>query len=67
MKNQPAPITRWYIPDIAAYLGHTERHTRNTTVKRLGFPPPIVNTSQRTRWWDAAEVMRWAQQDRRAA
>ena len=53
---------RWGTKQIAAFLGIKPRTVAEKTVKRPGFPRPKINASQRVRYWDAAEVMRWAGQ-----
>lgn len=46
---------------IARILGCTRRHVTNTLTKRPDFPRPIINVSQKTRFWSLTDVQRWAQ------
>lgn len=52
---------------IADMLGLTRGHVTGRLTKMPGFPPPVVNSSQKMRKWDAEEVMRFLRQPRRAA
>lgn len=45
---------------IAQILGCTRRHATNTITKRPDFPKPVINVSQKTRFWSLADVQRWA-------
>ncbi|MEO5687124.1 MAG: hypothetical protein ABIR54_07155 [Burkholderiaceae bacterium] len=54
------PIDRWNIEAIASYLGLTPKHTREAVTTKPSFPKPVVNVTQRTRFWSADEVRRWA-------
>lgn len=51
---------RWNIAAIAAYFGVKPKTVRVAYTKRPDFPKPVVNLSQKTRLWLAAEVMTWA-------
>ena len=47
--------------DVANMLGLSRRYTVNHIVKRPDFPAPFINVSQRVRYWDRAQVLRWMQ------
>lgn len=44
---------------IAQMLGCSRRHVTNRVTKRPDFPRPIINVSQKTRFWALADVQRW--------
>ena len=43
--------------DIAALLGLSREHVTDCLTKRVGFPRPVVNLSQKLRRWDRAQVL----------
>lgn len=45
---------------IAQILGCSRQHATDRITKRPDFPKPIVNVSQKTRYWSLADVQRWA-------
>lgn len=53
-------IERWPVQKVAEFLGISPRHTRETVTKKPDFPRPVVNASQRIRFWNAEDVKRWA-------
>lgn len=44
---------------IAKMLGCSRQHVTNRLTKRPDFPAPIINVSQKTRFWSLADVQRW--------
>ena len=44
---------------IANLLGCSRQHVTNRLTKRPDFPQPIINVSQKTRFWSLADVQRW--------
>lgn len=46
---------------IAALLGCTRAHVTDRLTKRPDFPKPIVNLSQKLRYWRLADVQAYAQ------
>jgi len=52
---------------IAQMLGYSRRHVTDVITKRPDFPRPVIATSQKNRWWDETQVMRWVQQVSQAA
>ncbi len=44
---------------IAKLLGCSRDHVTNRVTKRPDFPAPIINVSQKTRYWSLADVQRW--------
>lgn len=44
---------------IANLLGCSRQHVTNRLTKRPDFPRPIINVSQKTRFWSLADVQRW--------
>lgn len=46
---------------IAALLGCTRAHATNRITKRPDFPTPIVNVSQKMRYWRLADVQAFIQ------
>jgi len=42
---------------IAQLLGMTRDHVTKRITKRMDFPPPSTNTSQRNRRWRRADVL----------
>lgn len=43
---------------IAALTGNTRAHVTDRVVKRLGFPKPVINQSQKTRKWLRVDVLK---------
>lgn len=52
---------------IAALLGYSRRHVTEVITKRPDFPPPVIATSSRNRWWDETHVLRWVREVSQAA
>lgn len=42
---------------IASLLGCTREHATDRIIKKVGFPKPRINLSQKLRRWDKDEVM----------
>jgi predicted DNA-binding transcriptional regulator AlpA len=45
--------------EIAALAGCCRAHATNTVVKRLGFPRPVIDLSQKTRRWLKSDVLKY--------
>lgn len=43
--------------EIAQILGVSRPHVTGRLVKRMDFPPPSTNVSQRVRYWRRADVL----------
>ncbi len=43
--------------EIAQILGVSRPHVTGRLVKRMDFPPPSTNVSQRLRYWRRADVI----------
>ncbi|WP_312132029.1 helix-turn-helix transcriptional regulator [Diaphorobacter nitroreducens] len=46
---------------IAAMLGCTRHHVTARLTKRPDFPAPIINLSQKMRYWRTADVLAYIQ------
>ena len=46
--------------DIAQFLGVTQAHCVGRIIKRVDFPKPAIDVSQRLRRWRRADVLKWA-------
>lgn len=44
---------------VAQLLGCSRKYATNAITKRPDFPKPIINVSQKTRFWSLADVQRW--------
>lgn len=53
---------RWPVQKVAEFLGISPKHTREAITKKPDFPAPVINASQRMRFWSAEDVKRWAAQ-----
>lgn len=47
---------KWNTEQIARFTGLSRKTVTNRLTKRKGFPRPVVDTSQKNRWWLAREV-----------
>lgn len=45
--------------DIAQLLGCTRAHATNRITKMPDFPAPIIDLSERMRWWSLASIQGW--------
>jgi hypothetical protein len=45
--------------EIAQLADCTREHVTDRLVKRLGFPKPVINVSQKTRRWLRVDVLRF--------
>jgi hypothetical protein len=45
--------------DIAVMLRRSRKRVTDVFTKADGFPEPVINESQKTRYWDSDEVMQW--------
>lgn len=61
MSTIPTTTARLDTAGIAALLGCTRHHVTARLTKRPDFPAPIINLSQKMRYWRAADVMAYAQ------
>ena len=46
--------------EIAQFLGITRAHCVGRIIKRVDFPTPALNVSQRLRKWKKSDIMKWA-------
>lgn len=46
--------------EIAMFLGITRAHCVGRIIKRVDFPAPALNVSQRLRKWRKTDVLKWA-------
>lgn len=46
--------------EIAQFLGITRAHCVGRIIKRVDFPEPTLNVSQRLRKWKKSDVLKWA-------
>ncbi len=44
---------------IANKLGLKPNYVRDRLVKRIGFPKPDIELSQKTRFWDEGKIELW--------
>lgn len=51
--------------DIALLLGCTRAHATNRVTKMIDFPSPVINLSERMRWWSLVAVQTWLTNRRR--
>lgn len=47
--------------EIASMLGLTRHYITDIVTKRFDFPAPKIAISQKTKRWERADVMRWAE------
>lgn len=45
--------------DIAVLLKRSRKRVTDVFTKAYGFPQPVIDESQKTRYWDRDEVMKW--------
>lgn len=53
---------RWPVQKVAEFLGISRKHAREAVTTKPDFPAPVINASQRMRFWSAEDVKRWAAQ-----
>ncbi len=56
MATQNETAARVDTAGIAAMLGCTRAHVTDRLTKRLDFPKPFINVSQKMRYWRLADV-----------
>ena len=50
---------------ISEMLGLSVRHVRERLVNEPNFPRPAIQTSIKTRRWDAKDIQRWIEAQRK--
>jgi predicted DNA-binding transcriptional regulator AlpA len=51
--------------DIGKMLNLKANYVRDKLVKRVGFPRPAVELSQKTRFWDEGDIDLWLRSEKR--
>lgn len=52
--------------DIAQLLGCTRAHATNRVTKMADFPAPVIDLSERMRWWSLTAIQVWLTNRRRS-
>lgn len=51
--------------DIAKELNYKPEYVRDRLVKRIGFPRPAVELSQKLRKWDRCDFEKWLENEKK--
>ncbi len=51
--------------DIGKMLNLKANYVRDKLVKRVGFPRPALDLSQKTRKWDKADFEKWLENEKK--
>ncbi len=51
--------------DIAKEPNYKPEYVRDRLVKRIGFPRPALDLSQKTRKWDKADFEKWLENEKK--
>ncbi|EJE49604.1 hypothetical protein PMI14_05847 [Acidovorax sp. CF316] len=72
LQTIPRPIlgrgdTALNTADIAQLLGCTRAHATNRVTKLPDFPAPVIDLSERMRWWSLAAIQSWLAKRRKCS